>query len=180
MHDRERALRLAEVLLDYTEEREQRALTGSAEDGPDAVPRFARDARVRALLPERVDPHLLLVRAAVAAATAALPAWTEAYAQRDPAEAVAVARAWAEFPSKERAAASAEHGFAAGHVARTVWRGPHQRAAWAARTASWAATAPRYGWQAFAALRGACEACGRDVVVEAVAEDVFRQLARDN
>lgn len=101
----------------------------------------------------------MLCRLAIALARYALSVWEEQYPYvREPVTAIEAAEAWAACPCARHAQAAlvAEEG--ANREAQRVWRTPASPAAWAARTAAWAAAAPSYGWQAIPALVGACRA----------------------
>jgi hypothetical protein len=117
-------------------------------------------------------PHAVIL-AAIAAARAALARWVEGYPDRaGPPLAVIAAESWAVSPSEETAQAAAGAAELAVTQALGVWHGSRQHAAWAGRTAAWAAMAPKYGWPAVAALFGACQALGKRQIVSVVAESL--------
>jgi hypothetical protein len=104
-----------------------------------------------------------VIRLAVALAREALPVWTESHPGfTGPVDAVTQAEKWISSPCEEFAEMASATQPAAVHDSLRVWRQEPKSAAWAGRTAAWAADAPKYGWQAVCAIMGAQLALGTD------------------
>ncbi|WP_437970557.1 hypothetical protein WMF04_15275 [Sorangium sp. So ce260] len=115
----------------------------------------------------------VMTRLAVFLAREVVKLWSDAYPDRvAPLRAIEAAEAWAACPCEHHAEAAAETTAGAARQAMAVWRIPPKEAAWAGRTAAWAADAPRYGWQTVAAIGGACRAARSENVI-AAAERFF-------
>lgn len=105
--------------------------------------------------------------------------WTDEYPDRaGPVAAIAAAEAWLACPCEFHADAAAETMQNAAHQAMNVWRRPPKSAAWAGRTAAWVADAPKYGWQAVAAIVGACRSTTPERVVSAAERFFATELSR--
>lgn len=129
---------------------------------------------VRALLVlsrrDAVDQRQLVCELAIRLARFVLWVWRGRYlVQEGPEKAVEAAEAWVQCPCPAHADAAHAAQPLAIQQAGAVWSRPPADVAWAARTAAWAADAPKYGWQAVAAINGACEALSREEVVAAAA-----------
>jgi hypothetical protein len=110
----------------------------------------------------------LLVRLAIHLAREVLPIWQGSYPdQYGPVEAVRAAEAWATCPCERHAEEAAARQSQAVHHVLAAWRRPATDAAWSGRTAAWVADAPKHGWQAVAAIVGACRATTTEKVVAA-------------
>ncbi len=107
------------------------------------------DPSVQAALPcvlvnDAASQREMLGRLAVGLAGEALAVWRAHYPdQHGPEEAVQAAEAWAACPCVLHAEAAAAKAAGAAQQARTVWRQQPKAAAWAGRTAAWAADAPK-------------------------------------
>src|SRR4029079_7975800 len=101
----------------------------------------------------------LLVRLAIHLAREVLSLWQATYPdQHGPVEAVRAAEAWASCPCERHADEAAARQQPAVQQALAAWRPPATTVAWSGRTAAWVADAPKHGWQAVAAIVGACRA----------------------
>lgn len=164
-------------------------LLGSEENGPSSTVRM-EDAllaspSVKIAIAQVPGPHdaerwkHILTRLAIALAREVVPLWSDAHPDRvEPLRAIEAAEAWAACPCKHHADAAAETMPDAARQALAMWRVPPKEPAWAGRTAAWAADAPKYGWQAVAAIGGACRATGAEKVI-AAAERFFSAELRD-
>lgn len=127
---------------------------------------------VRAALPERLRLDLtaqvqLLTRLAIHLAREVLNIWTAVSPdEQAPEHAIAAAEAWAACPCALHADAAAATQPAAVKTGLSAWTQLPKTAAWVARTAAWVADAPKYSWQAVAAITGACNATSVERVVD--------------
>jgi hypothetical protein len=152
-----------------------RAIMLSIQPAPRSTPDCeaqARNGNISALLDL---PDLLglserdIIVIAVAAGRAALGEWERAYpGLSGPRLAIAAAEAWVVEPSSVASEAAAVASDLARDQTIKVWRGLYPQPAWAGRTAAWVGLAPKYGWQAVAAIYGASKAIGRAATVAAV------------
>ena len=133
------------------------------------------------------DPHVrnalagadalpdLLCRLAITLARGVLEVWRVPYPNLlGPVEAVEACEAWVRCPCPRHADDADAAAALALEQAQARWRHEPKAAAWAGRTAAWAGAAPKSGWQAIAAIVGACNATTTDGVVS-VAERFFAQ-----
>jgi class 3 adenylate cyclase len=110
-----------------------------------------------------------VILAGIAASRAVIQVWEQIYPDSaGPPLAVEAAEAWMKSPSDASAEAAATAAKLAGDQALAVWRRPERAAAWVGRTAAWAASAPKYGWQAVPAIYGAVQVAGKPLIVSAV------------
>jgi hypothetical protein len=127
--------------------------------------------RVQSALPLALvnDPSAqrqLLSSLAVTLARAVLEGWLAHYPdQQGPEKAVLAAEAWAACPCAVHAEAAAAAQPSANQQSQAAWNRRPKEAAWAGRTASWVADAPKHGWQAVSAITGACKATNVDQIV---------------
>lgn len=121
----------------------------------------------------------LLVRLAIHLAREVLDIWlANCPDQHGPVEAVRAAEAWANCPCERHANEAAARQQQAVQQALAAWRPPATNVAWSGRTAAWVADAPKHGWQAVAAIVGACRATTTEKVI-ATAEIFFaRETSR--
>ncbi|AUX28374.1 MULTISPECIES: hypothetical protein [Sorangium] len=158
-------------------------LVGAQENGPPSRLRaddaLLASARVKAAIaevpgaPDAEGWKQVITRLAVFLARGVVKRWSNAYPDRlEPLRAVEAAEAWAACPCAHHAEAAAETAPGAARQAMAAWRSSPKEAAWAGRTAAWAADAPKYGWQTIAAIVGACRATGSKEVI-AMAERFF-------
>jgi hypothetical protein len=104
-----------------------------------------------------------VIRLAIALAREALPIWVKAHPLlTGPVDALTQAEKWMDSPCDEFAEIASDTQSAAVHDSLSVWRQEPKSAGWAGRTAAWVADAPKYGWQAVAAIMGAQQALGID------------------
>ena len=126
-----------------------------------------RDALRRCSANERVGTIVILF--AIKAARSVLSVWDTAYPQVEgPGLALAAVERWARTRAVDDAEVASVAATRAATEARRQWN-VQNKAAWAGRTASWAAMAPKYGWPAVTALGGAVLATDAEHVVAALA-----------
>jgi hypothetical protein len=121
----------------------------------------------------------LLVRLAIHLAREVLAIWQATYPdQHGPIGAVEAGEAWASCPCERHADEAAARQQQAVQQALAAWRPPATNVAWSGRTAAWVADAPKHGWQAVAAIVGACRATSTEKVIAAAEIFFARETSR--
>lgn len=143
------------------------------------------DGRVQAALEAGPCPpgprHVLICRLAIAVARACIEAWVVARPSAlEPLVALEHAEAWSHHPCAAHAETADASARLAGEVARRAWPDEPRTPAWAARIAAWAASSPKYGWPAVAALASADHVLEALRVRDLVAFEIARLCTERN
>jgi hypothetical protein len=122
----------------------------------------------------------MLCRLAASLAREVLPVWSALHPDElGPARAVAAVEGWVQCPCEAHAELASAAASEATDQSMTAWSNPEKEAAWAGRTAAWAGDAPRFTWQAVAAIVGACRATSRERILTA-ADRFFLGATRES
>lgn len=129
------------------------------------------DPSVQETMPSGVSNDLaqqeLITGLAVRLARRVLGVWSHQYPdQLGPVWAVEAAETWATCPCALHAENASMASPSALRQAQMAWHAVPKSAAWAGRTAAWAADAPKFRWPAVAAIIGASKALNTDQVVD--------------